>query len=59
MGDKTKDTYVALCPINHDHDNYGIGQELALTQAQAEPLLAVGAVQPKPEAEPALAAKKK
>ncbi len=51
MGDKTLLIFVALCCINHDHVNYGPGQsggvELALTQAQADPLLAVGAIKAK------------
>lgn len=38
-------TYTALVVINHDDETYDIGSPIDLTDKQAQPLLAVNAIQ--------------
>jgi len=38
--------YEALSPINHDGDDYAIGEIIELTDAQAKQLLEVNAIKP-------------
>lgn len=40
--------YLALTPIQHDLVEYGAGKTIELTEAEAAPLIAVGAVTDKP-----------
>lgn len=40
--------YVAKSPIEHDGDTYDAGDEIELTEKQAEALLAVKAIERKP-----------
>lgn len=37
-------TYEVLSPVDHDRERYNIGEPIELMQADAEPLLACGAI---------------
>lgn len=45
-----KTIYVARTPIRHDGQDVAVGADLALTDSQAEPLLAIDAIAPAPAA---------
>jgi hypothetical protein len=40
-------TYIVVHPVSHDNEHYKRGEEIDLTDTQAEALLALGVIKPK------------